>query len=116
MSGHTHDETGVNMRESAADGRPLRILLAEDVHMVRGALVALLEQQADFEVVAQIERGDAIVPAALDHRPDVAVIDADLPGLDGLSAARLLRDHLPQCQILILTETQGPGLLRRCFT
>ncbi len=116
MGGHGHDETGVNMRESGADGGPLRILLAEDVHMVRGALVALLEQQPDFEVVAQTERGDAIVPAALDHRPDVAVIDADLPGLDGLSAARLLRERLPACQILILTETQVPGLLMRCFT
>lgn len=84
--------------------------------MVRDALVALLELQPDFEVVAQTERGDAVVPAALDHRPDVAVLDANLPGIDGLAAARLLRQHLPQCQIVIITATQAPGLLSRCLS
>jgi two-component system response regulator DesR len=97
------------------EGQLLRILLAEDVHMVRGALAALLEQQPDFEVVAQTERGDGILPAALDHRPNVAVIDADLPGIDGLSAARLLREHLPSCQTLILTGMEVPGLVMRCI-
>ena len=97
------------------ENQRLKILLAEDIHMVRGALVALLEQQPDFEVVAQTERGDLILPAALDHRPDIAVIDADLPGLDGLSAARLLREHLPECHSLILTGMETPGLLRRCL-
>lgn len=96
------------------EGQPLKILLAEDVHMVRGALAALLEKQPDFEVVAQTERGDEIVPAALEHHPDVAVIDADLPGIDGVSAARLLREHLPLCQTLILIGMEVPGLVARC--
>ncbi|HEX6969204.1 MAG TPA: response regulator transcription factor [Micromonosporaceae bacterium] len=91
----------------------MRILLAEDVHMVRGALVALLELQPDFEVVAQCERGDTILAAATAHRPDVAIIDVDLPGLDGISAAKLLHEALPDCRILILTGMDQPSLLRR---
>ncbi|MDG4772646.1 MULTISPECIES: response regulator [Micromonosporaceae] len=92
---------------------PLRVLLAEDVHMVRGALVALLELQPDIQVVAQVERGDAILPAALTHRPDVAIIDVNLPGIDGLSAAMLVHDQLPSCRTLILTGIDRPGMLRR---
>lgn len=93
--------------------RSLKILLAEDVHMVRGALVALLELQPDFHVVAQTERGDTILPAALKHRPEVAIIDVDLPGLDGLSAAALLHEQLPSCRTLILTAVEQPGMLLR---
>jgi two-component system response regulator DesR len=81
--------------------------------MVRGALVALLELEPDFEVVAQVERGDAILPVALCDRPDVAIIDVDLPGIDGLSAATLLHEHLPSCHTLILTGIDRPGMLRR---
>jgi two-component system response regulator DesR len=94
----------------------LRILLAEDVHMVRGALVALLELQPDFHVVAQLERGDEILAAALRLRPDVAIIDVELPGTDGLSAAALLHKQLPSCRTLILTGIDQPGLLRRCLS
>ncbi|GAA2958693.1 response regulator transcription factor [Streptomyces enissocaesilis] len=94
----------------------IRILLAEDMHMVRGALVALLELEDDFEVVAEVERGDEIVGTALKHRPDVAIIDIDLPGLDGLSAATQLRDRLPQCPTLILTSLGRPGTLRRALS
>ena len=107
---------GAHLTAQTMNRQPLRILLAEDVHMVRGALVALLEQQPDFEVVAQTERGDDVVPAALDHRPDVAVLDANLPGIDGLAAARLLRQHLPECQTVIITAMHAPGLLARCLS
>ncbi|GAA5061812.1 two-component system response regulator DesR [Thermocatellispora tengchongensis] len=93
----------------------LKILLAEDVHMVRGALVALLELEPDLTVVAQAERGDEIVPAALEHRPDVAIIDIDLPGLDGLTAAELLHKELPSCRTLILTSLGRPGTVRRAL-
>lgn len=93
----------------------IRILLAEDMHMVRGALVALLDLEDDFEVVAEIARGDEVVPTALDVRPDVAVIDIDLPGLDGLSAAARLRAELPGCRTLILTALGRPGTLRRAM-
>ncbi|RSS36610.1 response regulator transcription factor [Streptomyces sp. WAC08241] len=93
----------------------IRILLAEDMHMVRGALVALLGLQEDLSVVCEVARGDEIVQAALEHRPDVAVIDVDLPGLDGLSAAARLRERMPECRILILTNLGRPGTLRRAL-
>ncbi|MFC4497380.1 DNA-binding response regulator [Streptomyces ovatisporus] len=93
----------------------IRILLAEDMHMVRGALVALLDLEDDFEVVCELERGDEVVAAALDKRPDVAVIDIDLPGLDGLSAASMLHERMPECRTLILTSLGRPGTLRRAL-
>ncbi|MFH8937673.1 DNA-binding response regulator [Streptomyces griseosporeus] len=94
----------------------IRILLAEDMQMVRGALVALLNLETDLEVVAEVERGDEIVATALKLRPDVAVIDIDLPGVDGLTAATQLREELPQCRSLILTSLGRPGTLRRALS
>jgi two-component system response regulator DesR len=94
----------------------IRILLAEDMHMVRGALVALLRLESDFEVVAEVERGDQILPACLTHKPDVAIIDIDLPVLDGLSAAALIHEQLPECHTLILTSLGHPGTLRRALS
>ncbi|WP_461028979.1 response regulator transcription factor [Streptomyces sparsus] len=93
----------------------VKILLAEDVHMIRGALIALLELEPDLEVVASVDRGDLIVKAALEARPDVAVIDIDLPGIDGLTAAAELRLQLPSCRTLILTSLGRPGTLRRAM-
>jgi two-component system response regulator DesR len=93
----------------------VKILLAEDVHMVRGALVALLELEPDLQVVASVDRGDLIVPSALETRPDVAVIDIDLPGTDGLSAAADLHERVPECRTLILTSLGRPGTLRRAM-
>ena len=100
---------------SAACMRSLRILLAEDVAMVRGALVALIELEPDMKVVAAIERGDYIVSQTLAHHPDVAIIDIDLPGLDGLSAAAQLHDVMPECRVLILTNLGRAGALRRAL-
>ncbi|WP_037859029.1 response regulator transcription factor [Streptomyces sp. NRRL S-340] len=94
----------------------IRILLAEDMHMVRGALVALLDLEEDLTVVSELERGDEILSAAREHRPDVAIIDIDLPGLDGLSAAELLHERLPECRALILTSLGRPGTLRRAMS
>ncbi|MFF9770276.1 response regulator [Streptomyces sp. NPDC014636] len=93
----------------------IRILLAEDMDLIRGALVALLGLEDDLEVVAQVERGDKILSAALETRPDVAIIDIGLPGLDGLSAAALLAEELPSCPTLILTSLGRPGVLRRAL-
>lgn len=93
----------------------IKILLAEDVHMVRGALVALLELEPDLQVVASVPRGDLIVPSALESRPDVAVIDIDLPGVDGLTAAAELHERMPDCRTLILTSLGRPGTLRRAM-
>jgi two-component system response regulator DesR len=93
----------------------LRILLAEDVAMVRGALVALIELEPDLKVVSAVEGGEDIVPAARQHRPDIAIIDIDLPGLDGLSAAAQLHAEQPSCRTLILTMLAGAGNLRRAL-
>ncbi|MFF3727860.1 DNA-binding response regulator [Streptomyces erythrochromogenes] len=90
----------------------IRILLAEDMHMIRGALAALLGLEPDMEVVAEVARGDAVVPAALAHHPTVAVLDLNMPGADGLCAARDLRAALPDCRILILTALGRPEALR----
>lgn len=91
----------------------LRILLAEELAMVRGALVALIDQQPDMQVVADVERGDDILPVALAHRPDVAIIDIDRPWLIGLDAAALLHEQLPSCRTLVLTSLFRPGTLHR---
>jgi two-component system response regulator DesR len=91
----------------------LKILLAEDVAMVRGALVALIELEHDLKVVAAIENGADIVPTALACQPDIAIIDIDLPGLDGLTAAGQLHEKLPSCRTLILTNLSRAGTLRR---
>jgi two-component system response regulator DesR len=93
----------------------IRVLVAEDMHLIRGALVALLGLEADMEVVAELDRGDLIEATALRERPDVAVLDIDLPGLDGLTAARRLQTSLPDCQCLILTGLSQPSHLLRAL-
>src|SRR5258707_6708873 len=85
------------------------------MHMIRAALVALLSLEDDMEVVAELERGDTIVETALRTRPDVAVLDIDLPGLDGLTAADLLHQRLPECRTLVLTGLSQPGNLLRAL-
>ncbi|MDX3849606.1 response regulator [Streptomyces sp. AK02-01A] len=100
------------------DRRPatrVRVLLAEDQSMTRGALALLLGMERDIKVVAQVGTGDAIVETALHSRPDVALLDIDLPGLSGLDAAALLRDEVPDCRVLILTTFGRPGHLRRAM-
>ena len=92
-----------------------RILLAEDQAMVRGALAALLAMERDLEVVAEVGRGDEIVTRALATRPDVALLDIELPGLDGLSAAVQLRAAVPGCRVVMLTTFGRPGYLRRAM-
>jgi two-component system, NarL family, response regulator DesR len=93
----------------------IRVLIAEDMHMIRGALVALLSLERDIEVVAQLDRGDTVLDSALRTQPDVAVLDIDMPGLDGLSVAAELREKLPQCHTLVLTGLSQPGNLLRAL-
>jgi len=93
----------------------IRVLIAEDVHMIRGALVALLSLEPDIEVVAELDRGDQVVTTALRNRPDVAILDIDLPGRDGLTVADDLHQRLPHCQTLVLTGLSQPGNLLRAL-
>jgi len=93
----------------------VRLLLADDQALVRGALAALLQLEPDLEVVGEVSRGDEVVAAALDLRPDVALIDVEMPGMDGIAATAELRRSLPDCRVLIVTTFGRPGYLRRAM-
>jgi two-component system, NarL family, response regulator DesR len=89
----------------------IRVLLAEDVPVVRDTLAALLGLEPDIEVTASLASGDQVVSAALAQRPDVALLDIGLPGASGLTAAAELARHLPACRVLILTGLEASGNL-----
>ena len=93
----------------------VRVLIAEDQTMVREALVALLSLEGDIEVVAEASRGDEVVPAALEALPDIALLDIEMPGGDGLGAAAALKERLPLCLVIILTTFGRAGYLKRAM-
>jgi two-component system response regulator DesR len=93
----------------------IRVLIAEDQGMMRGALALLLGLEEDIEIVSQIGAGDEVVQEALNTCPDVALIDIEMPGMDGITVARNLSERLPQCRTLILTTFGRPGYLRRAM-
>lgn len=93
----------------------IRVLLAEDQAMVRGALVALLRMEPDIDVVAEVSAGKDVLPAATQFQPDIALLDIEMPGEDGLSAARSLHTNLPSCRIVILTTFGRSGYLRKAM-
>ncbi|MDZ5145066.1 response regulator transcription factor [Microbacterium testaceum] len=93
----------------------IRLLIADDQALVRGALAALLGLEPDIEVVAQVGRGDEVVEAARASNADVALIDIEMPGIDGIAAASLLRSEVPGCRALIVTTFGRPGYLARAM-
>jgi two-component system, NarL family, response regulator DesR len=93
----------------------IKVLLAEDQGMMRGALALLLGMEDDIEVVAQVEAGDRVMAAALETGPDIALLDIEMPGRTGLDVAGDLRAQLPACKVLILTTFARPGYLRRAM-
>jgi two-component system response regulator DesR len=93
----------------------IRVLIAEDQAMVRGALASLLGLEEDIEVVAEVDRGDQVLAAARQTRPDVALLDIEMPGLDGISVAGELARELPETRSLILTTFGRPGYMRRAL-
>jgi two-component system response regulator DesR len=93
----------------------IRLLLADDQALVRGALAALLDLEPDLTVVAEVGRGDEVVTAARDAAPDVALLDVEMPGLDGIAATSALRSALPDCRVLVVTTFGRPGYLRRAM-
>ncbi|GAA4094417.1 response regulator transcription factor [Actinomadura miaoliensis] len=93
----------------------IRVLLADDEHLIRGAVAALLGLEPDLRVVAEVGRGDEVTGAVAAHDPDVAVLDIDMPGADGLSVAERLHAGGARCAVLILTSFGRPGYLRRAM-
>lgn len=94
---------------------PIKLLLADDQALVRGALSALLGLEPDLEVVAEVGNGAEVVAAVLAHRPDVALLDVEMPGLDGISATAEVRAAAPEVKVLIVTTFGRPGYLRRAL-
>jgi two-component system response regulator DesR len=94
---------------------PISVLLADDQTMFRTAVRRLLDWEGDIHVAAEVARGDQILPVALHVRPAVAIIDIEMPGLDGLAAAAQLHQELPDCKILISTTFGRPGFLERAL-
>ena len=93
----------------------IRLLIADDQALVRGALAALLGLETDIEVVAQVGRGDEVVDAARASGATVALLDIEMPGIDGIAAAALLRNEVPGCRALIVTTFGRPGYLARAM-
>ncbi|HET6478544.1 MAG TPA: response regulator transcription factor [Actinoplanes sp.] len=93
----------------------IKLLLADDQALVRGAMAALLDMEPDLNVVAEVGRGDEVVPAALASGPDVALLDVEMPGLDGVAAARALHQALPSCRVLMVTTFGRAGYLRQAM-
>ncbi|GAB3787373.1 response regulator transcription factor [Nocardioides ungokensis] len=96
-------------------GPVIRLLLADDQALVRGALSALLGLEPDLEVVAEVGSGDEVVAAVLEHRPDVALLDVEMPGMDGITATAEVRRASPDTRVLIVTTFGRPGYLRRAL-
>lgn len=93
----------------------IRLLIADDQALVRGALAALLDLEPDLEVVAEVGRGDEVVEAVRTAKPDVALLDVEMPGLDGIEAAAALRAAVPGVRVLMVTTFGRPGYLRRAM-
>ena len=93
----------------------IKLLLADDQALVRGAMAALLDMEPDIKVVAEVGRGDQVLDAARDHDIDVALLDVEMPGIDGVAAARELHRALPQCRMLMVTTFGRAGYLRQAM-
>ena len=93
----------------------IRLLLADDQALVRGAMAALLDLEPDLSVVAEVGRGDEVLAAARTHQPDVALLDVEMPGMDGVAAARELHRELPGCRVLMVTTFGRAGYLRQAM-
>ncbi|GAB2735607.1 response regulator transcription factor [Arthrobacter bambusae] len=93
----------------------IRLVIADDQALVRGALAALLGLEPDIEVVAELGDGTGVAAAVVEHSADVAMLDVEMPGLDGISAAAAVRRAAPQCRVLMVTTFGRPGYLKRAM-
>lgn len=93
----------------------MRLLIAEDVDLVAEAFEVLLQTEPGFEVVARVGRGDLVAAAVAEHRPDVALLDVDMPGATGIEATAQVKQVAPECQVLLLTSLPGSGHLHKAL-
>lgn len=93
----------------------IRLLVADDQELIRSALVRLLDLEEDFSVVSSVGRGDEVIDAAKTTNPDIALLDVEMPGIDGIAVAALLAEQVPSCRSLILTTFGRPGYLRQAM-
>lgn len=93
----------------------IRLLLADDQALVRGALAALLGLEPDLTVVSEVGAGDEVLDAAGAHPVDVALLDVEMPGLDGIEVCTVMREHFPEVKCVIVTTFGRPGYLRRAI-
>ncbi len=96
-------------------GGLIRLLIADDQALVRGALSALLSLESDLEVVAEVGSGLEVLPAVAEFRPDVALLDVEMPGMDGITASAAVRSAYPATRVLIVTTFGRPGFLHRAM-
>jgi two-component system, NarL family, response regulator DesR len=101
--------------QPSPDTKPIRVLLVIDMSLLRGALAAVLSTEDDIEVVAGMAAGDRVVPSAIRHQPDIAVLDLDQGGSDVLATAQALQERLPGCRVIVLAAANRPGLVRRAL-
>jgi two-component system response regulator DesR len=102
-------------QKPSPDPNPIRVFLVIDMSLLRGALAALLSNEDDIDVVAGMATGDRVVPTAIRHQPDIAVLDVDQGGSDVLATAQALHERLPECRVVVLASAQRPGLVRRAL-
>lgn len=93
----------------------IRLLLADDQVLVRDALASLLDLEDDVEVVARVSRGDEVAGAVAQHRPEVCLLDIEMPGLDGIATCAEVTRRFPDVRVLMVTTFGRPGYLRRAL-
>ncbi|MDJ1134720.1 response regulator [Streptomyces iconiensis] len=109
------ESEGSGEGSGAGSGAPVRVLLADDEHLIRGALAALLALEDDLVIVAEAASGPEALAMGRAHRPDVAVLDLQMPGADGVRVATGLRESVPECRTMIVTSHGRPGHLKRAL-
>ncbi|MDE1656365.1 response regulator transcription factor [Actinotignum sanguinis] len=116
MTGSTGISNGAwATADAQAAGTPIRVVIADDQRMVREGLAALLNLEKDIEIVAQLEDGSAVVPTVAETGADIALLDIEMPHVDGIAAAQALQEAGSDCGVVIVTTFGRAGYLQRAM-